>query len=139
MYLVEALRHDVPAFHEDRLTQIVAATFNKSTIFQKLLFSFLNVPFRPSANARTQVSNERAPSRPDLIIFQRERPYVLVESKVEAKVRLSQQQLHSRLKANYNFLFVRDPVVEIHVSKNFTKVTWFDFFSYLHGGYPIKL
>jgi hypothetical protein len=131
MYLVEALKYDVPAFHEDRLTQIVAATFNSSESFRRLFLRFLKVPIKRNLVARTQVSNEEAPSRPDLIIYSSETPYILIESKVDAKADKSQQNRHSRLRAMHNFLIVRDAVSEESVHHHFQKINWYDFFSFL--------
>jgi hypothetical protein len=131
MYLTEALKYDVPALHEDRLTQVVSATFNESQYFRRIFLKFLNVPYRPGILAKTQVRNEQAPSRPDLILFNWDFPYVLIESKVESKSDKNQQTRHSHLKAKYYVLIVRDPVQEIHIDNRFKKVTWYDFFSYL--------
>ncbi len=134
MFLSEALKYNVPAFHEDRLTQIVAATFNSSKYFQRIFFEFLKVrPKGKSFEARTQVANNKYFSRPDLIILVDDFPLVLVESKVEARADKAQQKRHSRMKCRHNFLFVRDPVHEKGIEKSFVKVTWFDFFSFLQG------
>jgi hypothetical protein len=132
VYLVEALKYDVPAFHEDRLTQILSATFNNSAHFRRRFLTFLKVPFREDLSSRTQVANESAPSRPDLIISTKNGdPYILVESKVSAQTRMAQQDHHARLLVRHNFLFVRDPVIEDRVAKSFKKVTWCDFFCFL--------
>jgi hypothetical protein len=131
MYLVEALKYNVPAFHEDRLTQIIAATFNESKYFQRVFLKFLRLPYLQTLSAKTQVANENAPSRPDLVIFNGEIPHILVESKVGAKSNKDQQVRHSRLKAKHLFLIVRDPVAHGSVDSRFRKVTWFDFFSFL--------
>jgi hypothetical protein len=131
MFLVEALKYNVPAFHEDRLTQVVSATFNESQGFQRLLLKFLRVPYRPGLRSRTQVANEEAPSRPDLIIFDDERPYILIESKVEARSDKAQQNRHARMLAVHCFLIVRDPVKQVHIGRRFKKVTWGDFFSFI--------
>jgi len=131
MYLAEALKFDVPAFHEDRLTQIVAATFNCSESFRRHFLRFLKVPSKKNLIARTQVVNEEAPSRPDLIIYSNETPYILVESKVDAKADRGQQHRHSRLKAAHNFLIVRDAVSEALVHHRFKKINWYEFFSFL--------
>ncbi len=131
MYLVESLKYDVPALHEDRLTQVLCATFNESVYFKILFLKFLEIPNRPQLIAKTQVSNENAPSRPDLVIYSKDKPYILIESKVGAKSNREQQKLHSKLKVRHNFLLVRDPVVETRISKEFTKITWYELFIFL--------
>lgn len=132
MYLIEALKYDVPAFHEDRLTQIIAATFNESALFRRYLFEFLDVPARKgSVQAKTQVSDSTAASRPDLVIFVNESPYILIESKVDAVADLAQQNRHQKVRAKYNFLIARDPIQISNIGKSFRKITWFDFFGFL--------
>lgn len=113
------------------MTQIVAATFNESAPFRRTFLSFLGVPLKDGLIAKTQVDNEHAPSRPDLIIFANDKPYVLIESKIEAKSSVSQQERHSLTKAQYMFLIARDPVAFEDMSKSFKKVTWYDFFSFI--------
>lgn len=131
MYLVEALKFNVPAFHEDRLTQIVAATFNESKLFQRVFLKFLGVPYRPGLVAKTQVANETAPSRPDLVIFDNDRMFILVESKVDARSDKDQLRRHAKLRAVHNFLIARDPVTNNRIDRNFRKISWFEFFGHL--------
>lgn len=130
MYLVEALKHDVPAFHEDRLTQIIAASFNASGKFKKCLLSFLKVKSDVlNLVARTQVVGEN--SRPDLVIYKQDLPFICIESKVSAASIADQQFHHLKLKCPYNFLLCRDPVLDLKKNKRFNRVTYYDFFNHL--------
>lgn len=131
MYLVESLKYNVPAFHEDRLTQVVAATFNESVSFQRIFLRFLGVPYISGLIAKTQVVDESAPSRPDLILFLETAPYVLIESKVQARSSTDQQKRHGRMKAKHFFLIARDPVPLSGLDRKFRKTTWSEFFSFL--------
>lgn len=131
MYLVDALRYNVPAFHEDRLTQIIAATFNESVFFRKELLKFFGVPYKSNLAARTQVTNNIGSSRPDLIIFHAERPYIVFESKIDAPSDRLQQFRHKNIKCDYYILVVRDPTHESLVERSFRIKTWFDLFSHI--------
>lgn len=131
MYLCEALKHDVPALHEDRLTQIISATFNESSEFRRLFLRFLEIPYKTHLRTKTQVGTIGALSRPDLIIQHRDSAYAVIESKVRAKSCRIQQDLHSKTYAKYYFLICRDAVRPGALGRRFKKLTWYELFSFL--------
>lgn len=96
------------------------------------------MPYKQNLKARTQVTSEDLTSRPDLILYNEEKPYVLVESKIWIKSNKAQQVRHSLIKATHNFLIARDPVLKENLSTRFIKITWYDFFSFLSNSQKIE-
>lgn len=129
MYLNEALKYDVPARHEDRLTQVFAATFNNSRHFRRASLKFFGVPAANHCTCVTQAPTSDRKSRPDMIVLRDDKPYLVIESKLDARATLHQQAKHLGARAEYSILLTRDPIVGKNIHGRFTKRTWSDLVS----------
>lgn len=99
-FLGTALKYNISEYSEDRLSQIVAASFNVSPIFRRIFLDFLKVK-ADSKNLHMYTQLQSATSRPDMLIRDGKKSLILIESKVDLDV--SQTQLDNHKKYNDTF------------------------------------
>lgn len=135
-YLKEILTGDYSNYTEDRLSQIFSASFNSSNLFKKIFFKTINLNIRKLSDYRsmTQInyglSSEDA--RIDIIIYNRNKPYVIIENKVNAPLTIKQLEKYDKIKELNN---CRKLAIVKHFFARFTENTkweifhWVDFYS----------
>jgi len=101
-YLKEVLTADYYSYSEDRLSQIFSASFNNSSLFRKV---FLNTILGQSKNysessARTQINYglKGQALRIDIILYQHNKPYLVIENKVDAPLFIEQLHNYDKIK-----------------------------------------
>lgn len=102
-YLAEVLKGNYGNYSEDRLSQIFSATFNNSTFFKRAFLHTISITKIPEFNkliSKTQMnfgsSNEDA--RIDIIIYKDNRPFIIIENKVESPLTKSQIIKYNKIK-----------------------------------------
>jgi hypothetical protein len=123
---VQATKNNWRCGTEDRITQVVAACFNKSKIIQKVFLKYLLGKITPGIYcAETQRQFEKD-SRPDIIIFKDTVPYIIVESKTSAIEDYAQLKKHQKNNAK-KYILITQYSRNIKIPPLWVKKSWCEF------------
>lgn len=101
-YLKEILTGDYSNYNEDRLSQIFSASFNHSNLFKRVFFKTIGMRVRSLSKYRTVtqinygLTDEDA--RIDIIIYSGDKPYIIIENKVNAPLTINQLKKYNNIK-----------------------------------------
>lgn len=134
-YLKEILTGDYSNYNEDRLSQIFSASFNNSNLFKRIFFKTIDSDLKSLSKYRamTQINygltDEDA--RIDIIIYSRNKPFIIIENKVNAPLTINQLKKYNNIK---ELASCRKLAIVKHYFENFVENTkweifhWADFY-----------
>jgi hypothetical protein len=132
-YLAEALKGDYGQRSENRLTQVLAASYNYSQGFRRLLCIFLDIRGPRPIEAMTQQHGKSADekARFDVCLLDaRLSKQVIIENKLDDKLTLEQLHKYSTFSPHRVALVKRKPSV---TKKGWRICCWGDLYAHLEG------
>jgi hypothetical protein len=123
---VEATKHNYNSGTEDRITQVVVACFNKSKIAQRIIISYflgkyVKGPYHAISQEQSGIS-----SRPDIIIYRNNFPYIVVESKTASSDDNNQLHLHKSNVYAKKYIIITQSWRDNHVPKGWIRKSWIE-------------
>jgi len=128
IFVLELADKDYPSFSEDRLTQIFSASFNNSKEFRKIFLNLIGVGTRQDLRSETQ--KQYGDSKLDVLILKENKPYIVIENKVDSTVYASQLRKYNSIKAvkNAKKVLIVKHLPDRKIPKQWKVIHWVDLY-----------